>query len=178
MIGWTDTAADSAAAMWREGKSASEIAAALNRAFSDRDYTRGSVLGKLDRLGLVGGGRPTRHARKLPVKAGPVAASVGLLGPVAARLAAVPAVPSAPVISAEQRKTAFVDRPGSISWDDLRSGDKRCRWPLTADDGSTRYCGNDVAGLTYSFCCYHRALAFGRGAPSERFAHQVSGAAA
>ena len=185
MSGWSTQACESASALWRDGKSGGEIAETLNRAFSDRHYTRGGVLGKLHRLGLVGDGRPTQSVpRKTVAKAASAAAPVKPYGKVAERLASIAAsapqvAPDRPVtISAHDRATAFEDRAGSVSWADLRAGDRRCRWPLDAEDGSTRYCAEDVTDVLTSYCDFHNCMSCGRGTPSERKAHQVSGAAA
>jgi hypothetical protein len=122
--------------------------------------------------------------RKAVAKTTPFAAAVRPYGRVADRLASIAAntpkvVAEGPiVITGDDRANAFMDRSGSASWDSIRGGDHRCRWPLDGNDGSTRYCADEVTDVLTSYCDFHNCLSCGRGTPSERKAHQLSGAAA
>lgn len=55
MSGWNDDRAAVARAMWNEGKSAAEISVALG-------VTRNTIIGKLDRMGLLGQRRADQQA--------------------------------------------------------------------------------------------------------------------
>lgn len=60
---WPDTHTDRLKEHWAAGFSASQIAGMLCREFADASYTRNSVIGKVNRLGLSGRARPSAPRR-------------------------------------------------------------------------------------------------------------------
>ncbi len=130
---WSAERIDTMTLLWKDGLTATDIAAKLG------GVTRCAVLGKLDRLGIV---------RSLPKgKRAEVARKEQRL----VRTAAAPG-PTAPKLPAPTRIDLQSKR---LTFDELNAS--TCRWPEGESD--YRYCGHQVEpGEPY--CPEHGALAY------------------
>lgn len=155
--GWTDERAALAKKLWTvDGYSASQIAKALGGGIS-----RNGVIGKLSRMGLVGGGAGARKpASDLGVKR--VAAAPTPRRTYAPRIAAALKIASRGTVfeEAEACPARVVipfrnELPGSATV--LTIGRNQCRWPIgdPQDDGFT-FCGAHADG---TYCAEHHPRA-------------------
>lgn len=150
--GWTDERVEATKTLWRDGKSASQIAMILNCGLS-----RNAVIGKLHRMGLSHEGRgapqrPTRaHYAHLPTtprrkpKPAPipgVSATLSWKSPVSS--AEDQRARQAEGAAAETRSArgVNVDSPNARPFMEAQGG---CKWAL-GDRGAIRYCCNPLAG--------------------------------
>lgn len=111
--------------------SAGQIALLLNKKF-DTAYSRGSVIGKMHRLGLTE-----------PVKAVPKPKRV-----VAKRSTPFIAPPQLKAVPFEE----LVDNNDAINVTMLGLEDGMCKWPT----GDATYCGHDTGGRRVTYCRKHR----------------------
>lgn len=172
MFAWDDTAIDTMKSLRLEGKSASEIAAALGT-------TRNSVCGKAHRLGIPfappkkfgqAGGTPQA------ARAAATARSVVCRQP---GITLAPVKPKLPVKREPEKVSIWIAPPAPPQ----RSGDfgprtildlgrRHCRFPLFKGHEPMEqkfYCGEPK--FDGSYCKHHAALCAGVGTPGERRAH-------
>jgi GcrA cell cycle regulator len=154
-MSWTDERIALLKRMWKEGKSAADIAKTLGKG-----VTRNAVIGKAHRMGLSG--RPSPIKKPPPAKKEP------------ARKEAIkpPKKPAAPVVVsgvkhnplarevAEPRKIEKEPVPpgGGVALFDLT--ERMCKWPIgdPREDDFT-FCGRGIrAGTPY--CPEHAAMAY------------------
>lgn len=166
-MSWTAERVERLTALWKEGKTASQIAEELG------SITRNAVIGKAHRLGLSGRPSPIKKGgasteRKRAAKAEAKAAKPRARKPQAPRRAepqrkqekpsrgaAVVTLPPRP--PAEDGAAVKCFGPG-LSIMDLT--ERTCRWPVgDPKSGDFRYCGHSIQpGEQY--CAQHAAIAF------------------
>jgi len=192
-MAWTDEQDEIAAAMWRAGESARDIAGRIGK-------SRNAVIGRMRRLEVRqgDGGKPAEAS----------AAAQKPLAKPAAKAAKKPRKSGKKAAAAQAERPPrkfFVEDAPESAGDAVASphpvrielhDDGQCRWPLgdpASDD--FRYCGNPVApdDSTYNYCSGHRALAFasvsrvakakgvafverrrGKNIPADRFARNMA----
>jgi len=120
--------------LWREGRSASEIASYLNR-ISDDPITRNSVIGKAHRLGLTGRASPikSRSTQTMAKRAAK---------PRKARPARITRPVKVATIS-EPTRRAFAEPAGGLTLDQVQKVEG-CRWPIQVRDvleKASHFCG-------------------------------------
>jgi GcrA cell cycle regulator len=135
---WTPERVATLERLWTDGLSASEIAARFP------GITRNAVLGKLHRLGRLGGGRPTTSTKSRKVKPPPA--------PRVRRPKPSPTAPLRPL------PVAMPSWPGEVATvEALRPW--HCRWPIgDPQEPGFAFCGRRVA--TRPYCGDHRAVAY------------------
>lgn len=137
---WTEDRMAYAAKMWRDGKSASEIALALNKSFGVL-LTRNSVIGKLHRMGVM------QKRTKRPVTLQKEQHNRGERIVVIRKPAGKPPVVRIPLPD--------IQTPHAGPWQQRRSG--QCTWPIATDDGTFSCCSPIERG---SFCGPHSAIGY------------------
>ena len=184
-MSWTDERVDQLSRLWQEGRSASQIAAALGGGLS-----RNAVIGKVHHLGLAGRVKSTASAPPVPesanysplrieeearieVAAAPrrVASRLGAAsasapvsavssmravhGNVALAMSEAPAEAAKPARAPEE-----VVVPLSLKVTIVELRESMCKWPI-GDPSSTefRYCGSPAHSGT-PYCDYHGKLAY------------------
>jgi GcrA cell cycle regulator len=144
---WTETDIAELSRLHGEGKSASEIAAALGGS-----VTRNAVIGKIGRLRRSELRDVIAAATPSPRK--PVVRKPAPVAPV--RAAAPVAQPAPVVVSATPARPPSASTPAGISMDELTLN--TCRWPLwSARETSGLYCGCRVL-VGKSYCAEHLAI--------------------
>ena len=165
-MSWTDERVELLRQLWLDGKSASQISAALGAGL-----TRNAVIGKVHRLGLAGrakaaspspaiGAQPriaTAPRRQATAAVRPAATSSRLvrgntalaMAPEQQMLEAHPVRLEEDVVVAMSLRVTIVDLKESM-----------CRWPL-GDPTTTefRYCGSPSGG-SGPYCTHHGKLAY------------------
>lgn len=168
---WTDERVDMLKAMWADGRSASEIAAALGAG-----ATRNAVIGKVHRLKLASHGRndvksglarrhdgykPPRNKAGQPKRTDGAHRNKGQTsGPdIARRIAARMAGPNIVGMPLPEEREEGVDCTSRIGL--LQLNERTCKWPigdpLSADFG---FCGKPKEP-GHPYCDRHRARATG-----------------
>jgi GcrA cell cycle regulator len=179
-MSWTDERVELLSQLWLDGKSASQISAALGAGL-----TRNAVIGKVHRLGLAGrvkSGSPSgspggpsmsSHASSSgPRRAAPRGASSSgsavASGAVASggqprAISGNNALALAPQMSAEVapvRVAEDVVVPMSLKVTIVDLKESMCKWPLgDPSTGDFRYCGSPAPGAT-PYCAHHGKLAY------------------
>jgi GcrA cell cycle regulator len=146
---WPDARVEALKRAWREGLSASQIAARLGD-----DLTRSAVIGKLHRLGVSGGRKPS--APRLPLAPSPPR-SVGRPALTLVTPGRLEPILDAPPISAASGAPPF--RPGPKYLRDMTA--RECRFGL-GDPGPGAgafqlFCAAPTSG--HAYCAHHRAIA-------------------
>lgn len=165
-MSWTDERIALLKRMWKEGKSAAEIAKSLGKG-----VTRNAVIGKAHRMGLSG--RPS------PIKKPPAAKKETVKKPVVKRAAAAPAKKAAaPAAATKGRSKSAAPAAAPIEQDDTLSRiaketlppgggvslldltEKMCKWPIgDPKEPDFAFCGlPSRPGSTY--CPAHSAAAY------------------
>lgn len=160
-MSWTDERIATLKKMWKEGKSAADIAKTLGKG-----VTRNAVIGKAHRMGLSGRPSPIKKppapAKKEPVKKA-VAVAPKAAAPAARKATAAPK-PSAPAAPAREPvpprapiKEVF-PADGGVGLIDLT--ERMCKWPFgdPREDDFT-FCGHPIRPGT-PYCHEHAALAY------------------
>ncbi len=156
---WTEERVELLRKLWREGRSAAQVAAALGS-----DTTRNAVIGKIHRLGLAdrsmttaSSGAPRVRATRAPrvqPRAG-AAQGGGVVGNVA--LALAPQIAVAPQDNPEF--DVVVPITARVTLLDLR--DAMCRWPMGDPSSSEfRFCGAKSPSSAGPYCRHHAAIAY------------------
>jgi GcrA cell cycle regulator len=133
MSGWTEDCVEVLTKLWKQGLSATQIAARL-----DGNFSRNAVIGKVHRLGLAG--RNPRQARRYPEKR----KSPSLFRPTRLQLP-VKKVSRPPLVPAKELRAMLFAADASLP-DALRIGvldltDDMCRWPKgDPKEGSLHFC--------------------------------------
>lgn len=156
---WTEERVELLRKLWREGRSAAQVAAALGP-----DTTRNAVIGKIHRLGLadrstnsaVTQNAPRARAGKTarPQAAACLSTSGAVIGNVALAFAPEIAIAADPI--AENVVVPITTR---VTLMDLREA--MCRWPL-GDPNSPefRFCGVKSPSGSGPYCRQHAAIAY------------------
>ncbi len=160
-MSWTDERINTLKKMWKEGKSAAEIAKTLGKG-----VTRNAVIGKAHRMGLSGRPSPIKKPAPPKKEAAPkivkTAAAPKAAAPskkTAASAASAKAAP--PSREAEELKKLESAAPkigGGIALIDLT--ERMCKWPIgDPKDADFSFCGLTIrAGTPY--CPEHAAMAY------------------
>jgi GcrA cell cycle regulator len=136
--GWTEDRVQRLTALWRAGRSAREVAAALG------GVTRNAVIGKVFRLGLSAGRAAPARAR---APSGPRGRQLRIAAPRRAPAAVPPAL--GPVV------VELSPLAASVEGLRLRS----CRWPIgDPKREGFGFCGRDAPAGPY--CATHRSVAY------------------
>jgi GcrA cell cycle regulator len=172
---WTDERIATLKKMWKEGKSAADIAKTLAKG-----VTRNAVIGKAHRMGLSGRPSPIKNAP--PKKE----AAPKLVKPVAAPLRDVKKTPAANA-SGKQSGIALVKEAeelkkiekeaippgGGVALIDLT--ERMCKWPIgDPREPDFTFCGRNIRPGT-PYCPDHAAAAY---QTSSRSRHAAAAAAA
>lgn len=154
-MSWTDERIALLKKMWKEGKSAAEIAKTLGKG-----VTRNAVIGKAHRMGLSGRPSPIKKPAPAPKKAPPKKDAKPLKKPVLTPV--VSGVKHNPLLRdvAEVRKPEKEAPPpgGGVALIDLT--ERMCKWPIgdPREDDFT-FCGRGIrAGTPY--CTEHVGMAY------------------
>jgi GcrA cell cycle regulator len=137
--------------LWVNGKSAAEVAAALNAGMDhSRFVSRNAVIGKVHRLGLS---RPERVRTSNEGKASVsrIAATNRAKAAIVSRMNAEPAKPRPPKVEAVP--LAAIESPNARPWMEREFG--QCAWPL-GEAGAIMSCCNPVS--RGSWCEGHAAV--------------------
>lgn len=158
---WTEERVELLRKLWREGRSAAQVAAALGS-----DTTRNAVIGKIHRLGLADRSATASAAQSAPrVKAAkttrPQAAACAstttgaVIGNVALALAPQIAIVADPL----EENGVVVPITTRVTLMDLREA--MCRWPL-GDPNSPefRFCGVKSPPGSGPYCRQHATIAY------------------
>lgn len=151
---WSDERVEILKTMWTAGKSASEIAGALNCGI-----TRNAVIGKVNRLGMSGRDpsvATTNYQRAMAKARANRAASYRKPRapkpprPPKRRMYAAPAGPPTPPPNLKNAKTIML------------RGYNECAWPIyeTVEDGHL-FCCAPTAGSS-SYCAHHKTMGTGK----------------
>ena len=152
---WTEDRIELLTKLWREGLSASQIAAELGG-----DVSRNSVLGKANRLELVRNevkGAGTPRPRKPDRLMAPLQVAPSQPGPALPSAETREQPPKAPAVTAASGEVA-APRFKCVTLMQLR--ESMCRWPL--GDPATpefRFCGAR-ADMGMPYCGYHAQIAY------------------
>ena len=152
---WPEAQTELLKTLWAEGKSGTEIAAAIADQFGTR-LSRNSVIGKVHRLKLPERPRSVTRAQR---QSGQRAAK-RLTKPKPAKRVTLPPLPiNRPEIAADApppRAAAFMALPGTTPTPlvDLAARGE-CRWPI--GENPTLFCGCAADGL---YCATHTAMAY------------------
>ena len=174
-MSWTDEKVELLRQLWLDGRSASQISAALGQGL-----TRNAVIGKVHRLGLAGRAKtssPTAPGSGAPRSAPPRRAAVrmGSGGGGASSSGGGGSVSSGHVVHgntvmAMMHDTALEAQPSRVKEDvvvpmSLRVTivelkESMCRWPLgDPTSAEFRYCGSPAPGAA-PYCSHHGKLAY------------------
>lgn len=157
-MSWTDERIATLKKMWKEGKSAAEIAKTLGKG-----VTRNAVIGKAHRMGLSGRPSPIKKSAAPKKEAAPkkTAAKAPRSKKATTPAAAPTAKAAAPVKEAEDVKIFekdVVPPGGGVALLDLT--ERMCKWPIgdPRDDDFT-FCGLAIRPGT-PYCAQHAAMAY------------------
>ena len=166
-MSWTDEKVELLRQLWLDGRSASQISAALGHGL-----TRNAVIGKVHRLGLAGRAKASSPAS--PGSGTPRAAPPRRMAPRAASGSGgggsgghvvhgntVMALMHDTVAEAQpSRVKEDVVVPMSLRVTIVELNEAMCRWPLgDPTSGEFRYCGSPAPGAA-PYCTYHGKLAY------------------
>ncbi len=163
-MSWTDERVELLRQLWLDGKSASQISAALGNGL-----TRNAVIGKVHRLGLAGRAKspasvssgapraasPKRAAARAATAAATVVSSHVVHGNTVMTVKQEALLEAAPV-GLEQHVVV----PMSLRVTIVELKEAMCKWPL-GDPSSAefRYCGSPSSGFG-PYCGHHAKLAY------------------
>jgi GcrA cell cycle regulator len=154
--GWTEDRVALVKTLWIAGKSAQEVADALNRAAPrEMRVTRNAVIGLVHRKGLSNNGRApaARPARPVKQAAERLAATNRAKAAIVSRMNAEPAKPRPPKVEAVP--LAAIESPNARPWMEREFG--QCAWPL-GEAGAIMSCCNPVS--RGSWCEGHAAVGY------------------
>lgn len=149
--GWTPERFELLKTLWRDGKSATQIAKRLG------GVTRNAVISKVHRSGLEARAQASKPARMARPAAAVAPSAPGTRKPASARTAppsrpeGVPAPPPTPI-----RVDAFAPLEGSTPVPFLERAAGGCRWPVGAESLSCSL----PAAPNAPYCAEHQAMAY------------------
>ena len=156
-MSWTDERIATLKKMWKEGKSAAEIAKTLGKG-----VTRNAVIGKAHRMGLSGRPSPIKKSAAPKKEAAPKKTAVkATRSKKTAAPAAAATTKSAPVKEVQDLKVFekdVVPPGGGVALLDLT--ERMCKWPIgdPREDDFT-FCGLAIRPGT-PYCPEHAAMAY------------------
>ncbi len=157
-MSWTDERINTLKKMWKEGKSAAEIAKTLGKG-----VTRNAVIGKAHRMGLSGRPSPIKKPVAPKKEAAPkVTKAVAPKAAAPAKKVAAPAakaiVPTREVEELRKLESAAVQIGGGVALIDLT--ERMCKWPIgDPKDADFSFCGRGIRVGT-PYCPEHAAMAY------------------
>ena len=168
-MSWTDERIALLKKMWKEGKSAAEIAKTLGKG-----VTRNAVIGKAHRMGLSG--RPSPIKKPVPAKKEGTAAAAPRkeTKEVSKKAAPAPAGKTNPgfVKEAEELKKIekeMVPLGGGVSL--LELNERMCKWPIgDPREADFTFCGRGIRVGT-PYCPDHAAMAYQTSSRSRNQQH-------
>jgi GcrA cell cycle regulator len=168
-MSWTDDRINLLKRMWKEGKSAAEIAKVLGKG-----VTRNAVIGKAHRMGLSGRPSPIKKPEPVAKKAAPVAAAPKKAAPAPAAPAKSGAKKSTPVAPPPaSNKNAAAPAPEEIKRIDRKEiippgggvnlidlSERMCKWPIgDPREADFTFCGLAIRPGT-PYCPGHASMAY------------------
>jgi len=173
-MSWTDERIALLKKMWKEGKSAAEIAKTLGKG-----VTRNAVIGKAHRMGLSGRPSPIKKPAAQPKKEKEAAAAKPAKGALKDKARpTAPAPGSAKVNAAIQKEVEELKKiekevlplNGGVALIDLT--ERMCKWPIgdPREDDFT-FCGRGIRQGT-PYCPDHAAMAYQTSSRSRGVANQ------
>lgn len=155
-MSWTDERIATLKKMWKEGKSAAEIAKTLGKG-----VTRNAVIGKAHRMGLSG--RPSPIKKPAPVKKEAPAKKETAAAPARAAKKSAPAPKANPALAKEVEELKSIQKSmippgGGVALIDLT--ERMCKWPIgDPREPDFTFCGRtNNTGTPY--CAEHAAMAY------------------
>ncbi len=183
-MSWTDERIALLKKMWKEGKSAAEIAKILAKG-----VTRNAVIGKAHRMGLSGRPSPIKKPAAAPAKKEKEAAapakkeSAREAAPAARKSAPAPVASGKanPMLAREADEMKKIEKDvvplgGGVSL--LELTERMCKWPIgdPRDDDFT-FCGRGIRVGT-PYCPEHAAMAYQSSSRSRQAHHTRNNPAA
>lgn len=161
-MSWTDERIATLKKMWKDGKSAAEIAKVLAKG-----VTRNAVIGKAHRMGLSGRPSPIKKPAEAPkkeaVKKEPKKAAAKVVAPKkATAVPVVTGVKNNPLVREVTPPRQFVKEEfpadGGVPLIDLT--ERMCKWPFgdPREDNFT-FCGHPIRPGT-PYCADHASMAY------------------
>ena len=158
-MSWTDERVALLKRLWKDGKSAAEIAKALSKG-----VTRNAVIGKAHRMGLSGRPSPIKKSAsgsekksaKFPLKKIRGVKGVNKSSATSAKKRNAP--PSKETAKSKKSEKENLQPSGGVSLIDLT--ERMCRWPIgdPREDDFT-FCGRSINEGT-PYCSSHAAMAY------------------
>lgn len=166
---WDDAAVETIRALRQDGYSASEIARKIDPVH--RRVSRNAVIGKLHRLGLSGGGKPSRpgvrkvrivsEAARLANKANRAKGVLAqTLKPTTYRRGGARALP--PQAPTEPKPVVLENLTFARPWEERRAG--QCAWPI-GERGAILSCCAPTTGV---YCDHHKSRMFVSGSKMDK----------
>lgn len=153
-LSWTDDRISLLKRMWKEGKSAADIAKALGKG-----VTRNAVIGKAHRMGLSG--RPSPIKKPETKKAAAAPKKEAKAAPAKKAAPAAKSAPAGPVREAEEIKRVekeAIPPGGGVALIDLT--ERMCKWPIgDPREADFTFCGRPIRQGT-PYCPEHAATAY------------------
>jgi GcrA cell cycle regulator len=158
-MSWTDERIALLKKMWKEGKSAAEIAKTLGKG-----VTRNAVIGKAHRMGLSG--RPSPIKKPTPTKKESAAAPAPRKEHGAKdvkKAAAAPAGKASPALAKEAEELKKIEKEvvplgGGVSL--LELTERMCKWPIgDPREADFSFCGRGIRVGT-PYCPEHASMAY------------------
>ena len=174
-MSWTDERIALLKKMWKEGKSAAEIAKTLGKG-----VTRNAVIGKAHRMGLSG--RPSPIKKPVPVKKEGAAAAAPRkeTKEVAKKAAPAPSGKTNPGFVKEAEELKKIEKEvvplgGGVSL--LELNERMCKWPIgDPREADFTFCGRGIRVGT-PYCHDHAAMAYQTSSRSRGAAAAAAAAA-
>lgn len=155
-MSWTDERIALLKKMWKEGKSAAEIAKTLAKG-----VTRNAVIGKAHRMGLSG--RPSPIKKPVPAKKETAAKKTAAPAAKESKKSAAPAAKSNPALAREAEELKKLEKNtapigGGVALVDLT--ERMCKWPYgDPKEPDFSFCGRAIRQGT-PYCPEHAAMAY------------------
>jgi GcrA cell cycle regulator len=170
-MSWTDERIALLKKMWKEGKSAAEIAKTLGKG-----VTRNAVIGKAHRMGLSG--RPSPIKKPTPATKKEAAAAPARKETKDVKKAAAPAGGKAnPALAKEAEELKKIEKEivplgGGVSL--LELTERMCKWPIgDPREADFTFCGRGIRVGT-PYCPDHASMAYQSSSRSRGPSHAVA----
>jgi GcrA cell cycle regulator len=156
-MSWTDERIALLKKMWKEGKSAAEIAKTLGKG-----VTRNAVIGKAHRMGLSGRPSPIKKPAPAPKKEG-AAPAAPRKETKEVKKAAAPAGKANPALAKETEELKKIEKEiaplgGGVSL--LELTERMCKWPIgDPREADFTFCGRGIRQGT-PYCPDHASMAY------------------
>lgn len=162
-MSWTDERIATLKKMWKEGKSAADIAKTLGKG-----VTRNAVIGKAHRMGLSGRPSPIKKPAAAPApkkESAPKkeAARLSVVPAAGKKTAATPTAKTNPALLKEAEELKKIEKQGAqigggVALIDLT--ERMCKWPIgDPREADFSFCGLGIRVGT-PYCPEHAAMAY------------------